>query len=482
MIKASIESEKKYRIMSSEKHVTIKDLITNDYNLSSQAVAIWKLSIPAILAQIASIAMDYIDAAMVGAQGANASAAIGLVASSTWLFGGTIRSVAYGISVQVAQCFGAKEYDKARKLLKAALPVVLLFSLLLGMGGMLISGSLPAWLHSPEAIRADASVYFRIFASSMPLVMLTTLGNSVLQCSGNIRLPSLLSSMLCVLDVIYNFLFIYPTRTVRVLGLSFVCPGAGLGVAGAAIGTALSQGTIALVVMVILLKRHTVLHFQMADPWKLEEGRLAKALRIASPMALERIAMCGAMVTVTGIISPLGAVAISANSFAVTAESLCYMPGYGVGSTATALVGQSIGAAKPKLAKRYSLLCTALAIVIMTCTGFLMWFLCPAVFGFLTPVEEIRELGIRILRVELFAEPLFAASIVASASLAGAGDTLIPGLMNLGSIWGVRVILTLLLVPKYGLMGAWIAMATELVFRGTIFLVRLFRMKWERYS
>jgi Na+-driven multidrug efflux pump len=214
--------------MSSKNHVTIKDLITNDYTLSSQAVAIWKLSIPAILAQIASIAMDYIDAAMVGAQGANASAAIGLVASSTWLFGGTIRSVGYGISVQVAQCFGAKEYDKARKLLKAALPVVLLFAILLGTAGMLISSSLPVWLHAPEEIRADASVYFRIFASSMPLVMLTMMGNSVLQCSGNIRLPSLLSSMLCVLDVIYNFLFIYPTRTVTVLDHSFICPGAGL--------------------------------------------------------------------------------------------------------------------------------------------------------------------------------------------------------------------------------------------------------------
>ncbi len=459
--------------------VTIKKLITNDYTFPQQVSAIWFLSIPAILAQVASIAMDYIDAAMVGSQGANASAAIGLVASSTWLLGGVIHAAGYGVSVQVAQDFGAKEYERARRLVKAALPVVLLYAFCIGALGAVAAGFLPGWLRAPAEIRGGATDYFRIFALSLPFVMLTVFGNSVLQCSGNIRLPSILSSLLCVLDVVYNFILIYPERKVAVGGLLFTCPGFGMGVRGAALGSALSYVTIAAVVMVVLFVRHPRLRLHREDPWEMEEGRLGRAVRIAAPMVLERIVMPGAMVTVTGIISPLGATAIAANSFAVTAESLCYMPGYGIGGTATALVGQSIGAGKRKLAKRYAFLTTFLAVFIMGILGVLMWFFCPAVFAFLTPVEEIRNLGTRVLRVELFSEPLYGASIVVSAALAGAGDTLVPSLMNLGSIWGVRVVLTLLLVPRFGLMGAWLAMTVELIFRGIIFLVRLFGMKTE---
>ena len=182
--------------------------------------------------------------------------------------------------------------------------------------------------------------------------------------------------------------------------------------------------------------------------------------------------MNGAMVASTTIIAPLGAVSIAANSFAVTAESLCYMPGYGVSAAATTLVGRSIGAGEPTLAKRYGGICTALGGFLMGCTGLLMIFLCPLVFRMLTPVEEVRQLAVQVLRMELLAEPLFGISIVAAGALRGAGDTLVPSLMNLGSIWIVRIGLALLLVPVLGLPGAWIAMAVELCVRGLLMLYR----------
>ena len=102
-----------------------------------------------------------------------------------------------------------------------------------------------------------------------------------------------------------------------------------------------------------------------------------------------------------------------------------------------------------------------------------MYFICPYIFGFLTPDTAVQALGIKVLRIELFAEPLFAASIVATGALRGVGDTLVPSIMNLLSIWIVRILLAFVLSPIYGLCGVWIAMCVELMFRGIIFLIRL---------
>lgn len=190
--------------------------------------------------------------------------------------------------------------------------------------------------------------------------------------------------------------------------------------------------------------------------------------------------ICGAQIMTMVIVAPLGVFAIAANSFAVTAESLCYMPGYGIADAAATLVGQSLGAKRVRLAKSFAYLTVGTGMVVMTFMGVLMYLFAPQIIGIMTPVEQIRDLGAEVLRIEAFAEPMFAASIVAYSVFVGAVDTLVPCLMNLLSIWGVRLTMAAVLAPKLGLRGVWIAMCIELCFRGIIFLVRLFRKRWLR--
>lgn len=190
--------------------------------------------------------------------------------------------------------------------------------------------------------------------------------------------------------------------------------------------------------------------------------------------------ICGAQIMTMVIVAPLGVFAIAANSFAVTAESLCYMPGYGIADAAATLVGQSLGANRVRLAQSFAYLTVGTGMVVMTFMGVLMYLFAPQIIGIMTPVEQIRDLGAKVLRIEAFAEPMFAASIVAYSVFVGAVDTLVPCLMNLLSIWGVRLTLAAVLAPKLGLRGVWIAICIELCFRGIIFLVRLFRKRWLR--
>lgn len=434
-----------------------------DFSLAGKIRAVWHLSVPAILAQISSIMMQYIDAAMVGSLGASASASIGLVASSTWLFGGLCMAAASGFSVQVAQAVGAGDYARAKDSFKQAIAFCLLFSSAAGAAGAALSFWLPRWLGGGKDILADARLYFLIFALSLPVLQMVDLLGRMMQCSGNMKIPSILDILMCALDVAFNFVFIMLLK---------------LGVPGAALGTLCAMLTVLILGVYFACFRSPVLRLRGSGKVRLRRECLCMAAKISLPMGFEQIALCGAMVLTTGIVAPLGTIAIAANSFAVTAESLCYMPGYGVASAATTLVGQSVGAGRRDLAKGFAWVTAGMGMTIMTLCGIIMYFACPAVFAFLTPDPNVRALGAAVLRLELIAEPLFAASIVANGALRGAGDTLVPGIMTLGSIWGVRLTLSLLLVRSFGLHGVWIAMAAELCVRGAAFLLRLRRGRW----
>ncbi len=423
--------------------------------LAPQLRLVWQLSLPAILTQITTIAMQYIDSAMVGALGADASAAIGLVASSTWLFGGVTAAVSAGFSVQVAHRIGAGEDTEARTVVRHGLAAAMTLAALLALLGLGICRQLPCWLGGGAEICADASAYFLTFSLMLPFSQLNSLTAGFLQCAGDMVTPSVLNAVMCGLDVVCNALLIPH-----------------FGVLGAGMGTALACALVSLAMAWCCCVRNAQLRLRRGETHAFRPEILKKAFRIGAPVAVQEIAMNGAMVASTMILAPLGAAAIAANSFAVTAESLCYMPGYGVGSAATTLVGRSVGAGDAAQARRYGNICTALGGALMGCTGLLMMIFCPFVFRLLTPVAEVRTLAAQALRIGLLAEPLFGVSIAAAGALRGAGDTLVPSLLNLGSIWIVRLGLSLLLVGKLGLRGMWIAMAIELCVRGALMLWR----------
>ena len=438
-----------------------------------------QLSIPSIVAQLSSIVMQYIDASMVGSLGADASASIGLVSTTTWLFGGLCMAATAGFSVQVAHRIGANDFTEARAVLRQGLVAIGLFGLTLALIGVSISGFLPGWLGGDEVIRRDASLYFFIYALFQPVLQMNFLAGSMLRCSGNMHMPSLAGVLMCVLDVIFNFFLIFPSRDIRLGSFTLFMPGAGLGVEGAALGTVLAETIAAGLLLWFLLTRSPQLRLTK------EHGRfrptaatLRKALHIGLPMGIEHAVICGAQIMTTVIVAPLGIFAIAANSFAITAESLCYMPGYGIADAATTLVGQSMGAGRRALPRRSAYNTVFMGMLIMGVMGGIMYVAAPQIIGVMTPVDEIRELGVMALRIEAFAEPMFAAAIVAYGVFVGAASTLIPCLMNFFSIWAVRLSLAALLAPTLGLKGVWIAMCVELCFRGVIFLIRLFRGKW----
>lgn len=439
------------------------------------------LSLPAMLAQLSSIAMQYIDASMVGRLGADDSASIGLVSTSLWLFWGICSAMTSGYSVQVAHRVGAKDEEGARKVLRQGISASMIFSMVVALIGIGIASPLPRWLGGEPSINQNATLYFIVFVAALPLLTLNYLGGGMLRCVGNMKIPSLVSGLMCALDCLLNFLLIFPTRDITIFGINIIMPGAGLGVLGAALGTVGAEAISAMIMMYYACMRQPELRLK-GHPGSFRPTRdiTKKAAGISTPMTVEHAIICGAQIAITMIVSPLGVVAIAANAFAVTAESLCYMPGYGIGDAATALTGQSHGADRPSLVRQFGNMSVGLGMSVMTLMGFLMYVFAPDIMSVITPVESIKDLGAEVLRIEAWAEPMFAASIVAYGAFVGVGETKLPALMNFGSIWMVRVPLAWWLSQTMGLKGVWTAMCIELIFRGTIFLARLFFSRWYR--
>ena len=425
-----------------------------------------QLSIPSILAQLSATVMFFIDASMVGHLGAKASASIGIVESTGWLMGGLASAVNMGFSVQVAHFIGANDFEGARRVLRQSLICSLVWSILLSITCLAISPFLPYWLGGSAEIASDASLYFAIIGLCGIFFQMEGLAGSMLKCSGNMKVPSMLNIGMCVMDVVFNYLFIYILD---------------LGVMGAAMGTGLAELVTAILMLYFLLVKSDMLHLKgRPGSFRPKSDTIGTAFKIGAPMGLQHMLMGGAYVVSTYIVAPLGTVAIAAHSLAITVESLCYMPGYGIAEAATTLVGQGIGAGQRTLTRSFAHLSVGLGIIVMTLMGILMWIFAPQLMTLMSPVDEVIAVGTSVLRIEAWAEPLFAAAIVCNGVFVGAGDTLKPAIMNLLSMWGVRLTLAWYLAKDYGLKGVWMAMATELTFRGIIFLWRLFVGKWNQ--
>ena len=439
------------------------------------------LSLPAIVAQLSSIAMQYIDASMVGSLGANASASIGLVSTTTWLFWGVLSAAGTGFSVQVAHLIGSGDFGKARKVVRQAFASLLIFSTAIALSGVAISPFLPVWLGAEEIIHRDASRYFLIFASFLPALQISFLAGSMLRCAGNMKIPSMLNVMMCLIDVVLNFILIFPERDIALGPWHIHIWGAGMGVEGAALATVLAETIVAAIMLWYLWCRSPILGlWKRPGSFMPQASTLRKALKIGMPMGLEHIAICSAQIIITTIVAPLGVVAIAANAFAIIAESLCYMPGYGIGEAATTLAGQAYGAGRHKLVRRFGYITVGAAMAVMGLMGVALYLFAPQIISVMSPVEEIRILGAEILRIEAWAEPMFGAAIVSYGFFVGLGRTVLPSIMNLLSIWGVRLTLATLLAPAMGLKGVWLAMCIELCFRGLIFLALLAFGRWRK--
>lgn len=387
-----------------------------------------------------------------------------------------IFAINIGFHILVAQRLGARDELTARSIMRQGFAFSLSLALILATAGASFSGMLPRWLGADPVIWTDASAYFLVFSLFLPTLALNSLCDGMLRASGNMKVPGVCMVVMCFLDVVFNALLIFPSGTIA-LG-SLTLPGLDLGVLGAALGTALAQALSAVFLLCWLLLRSPELRLRRGERLVFSLQQIGQSLHISLPVVAEKTVMAVARMATTVIVAPLGIVAIAANSFGITIEALCYMPGYGIQSAASTLVGQSIGAKRRDLTYPLARLTVLVGMSVMLAGGMLMFLFAPQMMALLSPDPEVIALGTQVLRIEAFAEPFFAAYLVAGGVFQGAGSTRMSTVMTAATMWGIRVPLAALLAPHFGLHGVWLAMALQLTVCGLLFLLRLHRRRW----
>ncbi len=458
-------------------------------SMSKRAVygRVMALAWPSIFENIMVTMVNYVDTAMVGSLGREATSAVAINASPMWLINSISMAVSVGGTVMVARSWGADKPLRAGAYARQSLVMSALLGAVVMLLALLLAQWVPRWMGGDPAIHADASAYMRILALSYIPHFAGAAMAGALRGTGNTKTPMRVTLAANLLNALGNYLLIFPTRRVALfpeswpVHIEWTMWGAGLGVRGAAISSAVSMALIGIFLLIYLARQEGALRFSPRLSYRLHLADVRDMLKVGLPAAGERVVISQGHTYFTSIGAGLGVAQLAAHHLAITAEAICYNPVFGFSVAATTLVGQSLGAKRPDDAARYGRANIRLGFVMMIAAGLILFFFPEALIRIFTPDVEVIALGSGALRIIAFAEPLFGLAIVSAGALRGAGDTVAPLVIGMAGMWGLRITLAFLLVKVFGLglSGAWIAMAADLAVRGLLTYLRFRSGKWK---
>ncbi len=437
------------------------------------------LAWPTVLEQILQTAVSYVDSAMVGRIGPHATAAVGATTTINWLLSSTLSSMSIGFLAYISRELGAENPDNARRATSQATLVTLVTGVFFTILALSLSRKIPLWMHAGEDILSDASKYFFIIYAPMLFRTAIIMYGTCLRASGDTRTPLYVNTLVNLINIVLNFLLIYPSRNVQILALRFTMPGAGMGVAGAALASAVAF-TFGGIGMAVMVYRHPLISPKGLS-LKPDPKILRPCLKVALPCGLQRFGTSFGYVIFASMINSLGTTAIAAHSIANTAESAFYIPGYGMQTAAATLAGNCYGARDHLRMKRLSRMMIWLEVVLMILSGTALYLGAEALMGVFTRDESVIALGARVLRMVALSEPVYGLAIILEGTFQGVGDTKYTLVCNIAGMWGVRILGTFIMLRLlgYGLTAAWGCMIAHNLILGVLFLIRYLRGHWN---
>ncbi|MBQ8311019.1 MAG: MATE family efflux transporter [Clostridia bacterium] len=419
---------------------------------------ILSLAWPTMLEQLLQTAVQYIDTAMVGSLGTEATAAVGSTTTVNWLIGSTISALGVGFLAFISKAHGAKEFEKAKRASAQAVLVVLIVGIFFTALTLLFSGFVPAWMQVDEDIRSLSSQYFFILYTPMLARTATIIFGTILRASGDTKTPMLAGIWVNLTNVVLNFFLIYPTRSVMLFSWEIVIPGAGWGVIGAAIASAIAFFVGGVCITVALLRHPHVSPrgYSLCPDWQI----LKPCFKVAIPNAMQRFGTSLGYVVFAAMVNSIGDVATAAHTIANTVESAFYIPGYGMQTAAATLAGNAYGAKDRDQLRALSRMILVIEVAMMTVSGGLLFLLAPSVMSLFSTDAQVVLLGMTVLRMVAVSEPFYGVSIVVEGMMQGMGRTVMPLIGNVTGMWLIRIVGTFVCTQifSFGLVGAWACM------------------------
>lgn len=414
------------------------------------------LSIPTILEEILSTLFQYVDTAMVGHLGEAATASVSVTTTITWLVNSIPHAISIAILAMVAKAFGAKDENRIKKISMQALMLAVVCGIITGGISLICSPYIPIWMGADKSIIHDASEYF--FIISIPMIFRTAsiILGAAIRATKNTKTPMLISLFSNILNIIMNTLLIYILD---------------MGVAGAAIASATSyvfSGTL----MFIVYRRNKYLNWKFKE-FTIDGHCMEECAKIGIPVLASSLTSCLGYVVFAGMVSGMGTTIFAAHSLAVTAETIFYIPGYGLRTATSTLVGISLGendGEKFRLVSKMSIIFT---VGMMVVSGVVLYFVAYPLMCLLTSSRPAAELGAEMLKMVSFSEPFFGIMIVMEGIFYGLGRTKYAFFVETFSMWGIRIFFTFICVKIFALdlRAVWYCMIADNVVKAVLLAI-----------
>ena len=438
-------------------------------------VTILALAWPTMLEQLLQTAVQYIDTAMVGSLGTQATAAVGATTTVNWLIGSTVSALGVGFLSFIAQAYGAKDREAAAKAVMQAVIVTVVCGLTFTALTLGLSGYVPVWMRVDEDIRELAGRYF--FVLYLPMLPRTAsiIFGTVLRAAGDTKSPMKIGIWVNIINVVLNFFLIYPTRQIG----RYVVPGAGMGVIGAAIASAAAFAFGGIAISVVLW-RHPLVS-PRGQKFRPDWSILRPCMKVAMPNMLQRFGTSLGYVAFASMINALGEVATAAHTIANTVESAFYIPGYGMQTAAATLAGNAYGARDRQRLKDLAEMFIPIEVVLMMFSGGALFLSAPALMGLFSESGEVIALGTTVLRMVALSEPCYGFYIIVEGMMQGLGNTRKPFAYNILGMWGIRIVGTFICTTFLGggLVAAWGCMIAHNLLLFALFLLCYLRGNWN---
>lgn len=440
---------------------------------------VFTLAWPTMMEQLMQTAVQYIDTAMVGALGTQATAAVGATTTVNWLVNGSVSALGIGFLAFVAKAYGAGDRETASRAASQALLVTLIVGTFFTAVALSLSGVVPVWMQVDESIRPLAGRYFFILYTPMLARAATFIFGTLLRAVGDTKTPMWVGIIVNVVNVVLNFLMIYPTRTVTLFSLSFTLPGFGWGVIGAAVASAIAFALGGIFITIALWCHPDISPRgqKLLPDWHV----LHPCLRVALPNMLQKFATSLGFVAFAAMINSLGEISTAAHTIANTVESAFYIPGFGMQTAAATLAGNALGARDKQRMKDLAALIILLEVGMMIISGSLLFVFAPDMMRIFASDAQVILLGSIVLRMVAVSEPFYGVSIVTEGMMLGVGNTIIPFVFNITGMWGVRIVGTFICTQLLDmtLVAAWGCMILHNMLLFCLYTIYYRKGKWN---
>ncbi len=440
---------------------------------------IFSLAWPTMLEQLMQTAVQYIDTAMVGTLGTQATAAVGSTSTINWLISGSISALGVGFLAYIAKAYGAGERERAKRASSQAVLAVIVVGSLFTVLTLSLSGSVPVWMQVEPDIRDTASSYFFIIYTPMLFRAATIIFGTVLRAVGDTKTPMRIGIIVNVINVALNFILIYPVRTAKIFSHEVTLYGAGLGVIGAAAASAIAFAVGGVIMTVSFWKHQDISPKGLSLAPDMEV--LLPCLKVAVPNMFQRFGTSLGYVAFAAMINSLGDISTAAHTIANTVESLFYVPGFGMQTAAATLAGNAFGARDKQRMKDLAKMNISIEVLLMIISGGLLFAFAPDMMRLFSKDAEVIALGATVLRMVAVSEPFYGVSIIIEGMMQGVGNTIVPFVFNIIGMWGIRIVGTYICtqILGFGLVSAWAFMIMHNLFLFTLFVIHYARGKWN---